>query len=208
MKLSEEQVRDIVVLRGKLQERAVELQEELEMTNLNIIALDSALKKSSFMKASEYTPDEAPQPAARPEGPEGAQPAGQDRPAEMQPPGGGRPEEPSRPITTGSGEVVGRITTNEESISIVLEPDVNVSEETPPFRTFFISRVIGEMKRKDSQEVEAGRLGPESVITCEVRSEDGRIREITITNYRLEERAREIASTTKWVLSRMLEHAG
>ena len=103
---------------------------------------------------------------------------------------------------------MGRISTGADRISIVLEPDVNVSEETPPFRTFFISRIIGEMKRKDSQEVEAGTLGPESAIACQVRSEDGRIREITITNYRLEERAREIASTTKWVLSRMLEHAG
>ena len=207
MKLSDEQVRDIVVLRGKLQERAAELQEELEMTNLNIIALDSALKKSSFMKASEYTPDDAP-PAAQQEQPEDVQPVGQDRPVEAQPPGRSPPEELSRPITTGSGEVVGRISTGADRISIVLEPDIDIAEETPPFRTFFISRVIGEMKKKDSQEVEAGRLGPESAIACEVRSEDGRIREITITNYRLEERAREIASTTKWVLSRMLEHAG
>lgn len=197
MKLSDEQVRDIVVLRGKLKERAAELQEELEMTNLNIIALDSALKRSSFTKASQYTPDDAPPPAAP-----------QEEPAEAQPPGRDQPEEQSKPITTGSGEVVGRISTGSDRISIVLEPDVNVSEETPPFRSFFMSRIIGEMKRKDSQEVEAGRLGPESAIACEVRSEDGRIREIAITNYRLEERAREIASTTKWVLSRMLEHAG
>lgn len=197
MKLSDEQVRDIVVLRGKLKERAAELQEELEMTNLNIIALDSALKRSSFTKASEYTPDDTPPPAAL-----------QEEPAEAQPPDQDQPEEQSRPITTGSGEVVGRISTGSDRISIVLEPDVNVSEETPPFRSFFLSRIIGEMKRKDSQEVEAGKLGPESAIACEVRSEDGCIREIAITNYRLEERAREIASTTKWVLSRMLEHAG
>ena len=206
MKLSEEQVRDILVLRDRLRDRVAQLQEDLEMTQLNIIALDSALKKSSFTKASDYPPGGAgQQPAGQPAGPDTAGRAS----------GGGSPEPapgssgpPPKPITAADGTILGEIRTYPDRITVTLDSKISVSEETPPFRSFFISRIIGEMKRKDSQEVEAGGLPPESAIECAVESEDGRIREITVTNYRLEERAKEVASTLKWALSRMLEHAG
>lgn len=209
VKLSEEQVRDILVLRDRLRDRAAELQEDLEMTELNIIALDSALKQSSFTKASEYPPGGgAGQPAGQPAGPETATRASGspgDGPTEPAPVSSGPPP---KHITAADGTILGEIRTSPDRITVTLDQKISVSEETPPFRTFFISRIIGEMKRKDSQEVEAGGLPPGSAIECAVESEDGRIREITVTNYRLEERAKEIASTLKWALSRMLEHAG
>lgn len=205
VKLSEEQVRDILVLRDRLRDRAAELQEDLEMTNLNIIALDSALKQSSFTKASEYPPGGAGQPAGQSAGPGTTQRTSGGGSTEPTP---GSSGPPPKPITAADGTILGEVRTSPGRITVTLDSKISVSEETPPFRTFFISRIIGEMKRKDSQEVEAGGLPPGSAIECTVESEDGRIREITVTNYRLEERAKEIASTLKWALSRMLEHAG
>ena len=178
------------------------------MTKLNIIALDTALKQSSFTKASEYPPGGEGKPAGQPAGPGTAT-------RDSGSPGDGSIEPapvssglPPRPITAADGTILGEIRTSPDRITVTLDQEISVSEETPPFRTFFISRIIGEMKRKDAQEVEAGGLPPGSAIECAVESEDGRIREITVTNYRLEERAKEIASTLKWALSRMLEHAG
>ncbi len=53
MKFSEEQVRDIVVLKESLIEQIDKHQEAIEMLEKNIIVLDLFLKDSSFTKASQ-----------------------------------------------------------------------------------------------------------------------------------------------------------
>ena len=59
---------------------------------------------------------------------------------------------------------------------------------------------------KDAVEVEGGRLSKDLVIRYELKTQDDTLDQIIIYNYRLEERAREISSTIRWALSRMLEH--
>ena len=190
MKLGDTQTREVVALREKLQERLEQLGEELEMTRLNISVLDTLLKQSSFVKASDYAPD-----------PEQTGPAKSDTPPPRDVPG-----PPPKVITAGSGDAVANIYTYPDKISIILEDSVRVTESTPPFQQFFVSRIMGEMQKKDEQMVDSGDLPEDSAIQYSIKNQDGCIREITITNYRLEERARNIANTAKWVLSRMLEH--
>ena len=226
VKLSDEQIRDIAALREKMRERVMRLHEELEEANLCIVAMDMALKRSSFTKASEYTPAEEAAPVAPAE--EGANAdVGAPDPAEE----GGKPEadvaeeganadvgapDPAEEgghapqiITTATGDAeIGSILVRPDSISITLSDDVSVSAETPPFKTFFLDRIFGEMKRKDAAEVEAGRMDAESAISCEINTAGGLLKGITIANYRTDDRAREIDSTVRWVLNRMLEHAG
>ena len=251
VKLSDEQIRDIAALREKMRERVMRLHEELEEANLCIVAMDMALKRSSFTKASEYTPAEEAAPVAPAEeganadvgapdpAEEGGKPeadvaeeganadVGAPDPAEE----GGKPEadvaeeganadvgapDPAEEgghapqiITTATGDAeIGSILVRPDSISITLSDDVSVSAETPPFKTFFLDRIFGEMKRKDAAEVEAGRMDAESAISCEINTAGGLLKGITIANYRTDDRAREIDSTVRWVLNRMLEHAG
>ena len=45
--------------------------------------------------------------------------------------------------------------TNDE-VSIVLEDNVTLDPDTPPLKTFFVDRIIGEMKKKDIEQVESG----------------------------------------------------
>ena len=240
VKLSDEQIRDIAALREKMRERVMRLHEELEEANLCIVAMDMALKRSSFTKASEYTPAEEAAPVAPAEAGANADVGAPDT-AEA----GGKPEadvaeaganadvgapdtaeaganadvgapdtaEAGGPapqiITTATGDAeIGSILVRPDSISITLSDDVSVSAETPPFKTFFLDRIFGEMKRKDAAEVEAGRMDAESAISCEINTAEGLLKGITIANYRTDDRAREIDSTVRWVLNRMLEHAG
>ena len=193
MKLSEEQIRDIAVLRENLLERMDKLREELDMLQLNITALDVALKQSSFTKASEYRPagDGAGNTPKAP-GHDAKTP-----PADAQ----------AKPITAKDGRTIGGMTVLPGAITITLEDDIEISQDTPPFQTFFVTRIIGEMIKNDQQEIESGTLQPDSAIKLDVSPKDGSIRTITVTDYRTEERAREIASTARWVLSRMLENA-
>ncbi len=208
MRLSAEQVQGIAELREKLQERLEQLRQEIDMTILNIDALDAALTQSSFTRASEYTPPpkaEPEPPKAEPEPPK----------AEPEPPKA-EPEPPKaepEPTVSSTDDVstimmndsaIGGISTSADKITIKLY--VPVSAKTPPFETFFISRIIGGMMTKDAVEVEGGRLSKDLAIRYELKTQDDTLDQIIIYNYRLEARAREINSTIRWALSRMLEH--
>ena len=213
MKLSAEQIRDIAALRERLRERLGRLHEEMEETNLNIAALDAALTRSSFTKASEYTPQDDGKPAD-------SAAAGATADAKTPPPADApveaAAEDPVRTagpvpqvIAASKGDTtIGSLYRYPDRMVIVMDEDVSISTETDPFKTFFLDRVMDEMRRKDAADVDAGRITADLAISCEVEAPGGRIDRITITNYRTDERAREIDSTARWVLNRMLENVG
>ncbi|GFN41203.1 MAG: hypothetical protein NPMRth3_4600001 [Nitrosopumilales archaeon] len=62
------------------------------------------------------------------------------------------------------------------------------------------------MKRKDSSEVQRGKIQPESVIDFIINKNGSQIREIIVKNYRQKERVNEIINTVAWSLTRMLEN--
>ena len=62
------------------------------------------------------------------------------------------------------------------------------------------------MKKKDMQDVEAGKIQKESVIDCTVNEDNTRIKEIIVKNYRQRNRVNEIINTASWSLARMLEN--
>lgn len=212
MKLNAEQIRGITALREKLHERVIRLHEELEEANLNIAALDAALTRSSFTKASEYTPQDNGEPASPVAAAESAAEVKTPPPAET--PAGTAAEDRVRTadpapqiITAAKGDTpIGSLYTHPDRIVIVLDEDVSIFTETYPFKTFFLDRVMADMQKNDVAEVDAGHITADLVISCEVDAPDGRIDKITITNYRTVKRAKEIDSTVRWVLNRMLEN--
>ncbi len=112
----------------------------------------------------------------------------------------------SIPITNGTGGgVIANAYVTPGQVSIVIGDGVGVDPETPPFRSFFIDRIIGEMKRKDEAQVRDGTIQKESVIGFTINKNGPHIREILIKNYRQQERVKEIINTAGWSLTRMLE---
>lgn len=189
MKLDAEQIRGIVELREKLQERLEQLRQEVEMTTLNIDALDTVLTQSSFTRASQYKPPDTLPPEDTDLQPKSVPPPPSNDDAE--------------PIIVNDA-TIGGITKSNDSISIMLH--VPVSIQTQPFKSFFLERIIGGMIKKDTIEAENERLPKDSVMRYELKTQGDTLSHIIIYNYRLEERAREITSTIRWTLSRMLEH--
>ena len=190
MKFSEEQVREIVAMRENLTEQMDMHQRGMEMLEKNIATLDLFLKDSSFTKASQMRSGDGEPAAVPPE----------EEPA----------DDGTIPIKrSGDGRLLGSASVTPDRVSIVLKGDVAVGTDTPPFKSFFMDRIIGQMERKDGAEVEGGRMGVESAIKCTIDKDgSGNIRGITVQNYRHRERADEIISTATWVLSRMAENAG
>ena len=96
---------------------------------------------------------------------------------------------------------------NNFEVSIILDDDVTLDPDTPPLKTFFVDRIIGEMKKKDIEQVESGEIKKDDIINCVINDNGSRIREIIIKNYRQEERVDEIINTATWSLTRMIENS-
>jgi hypothetical protein len=188
MKFSEEQVKDIVTLKESLIEQIDKHQESIEMLEKNIIILDLFLKDSSFTKASQL---------------------GTTRKVEIQNKTENvkKPEVNSIPIKrVGDGKVIANAYVTPDQVSIVLDDEIEISDDTPPFKSFFLERVIGEMKKKDFAEAEKGKIQKESIIDYIINKNGTDIREIIIKNYRQKERVNELINTAGWSLTRMLEN--
>ncbi len=186
MKFSEEQVKEIVALKESLIEQIDKHQEGIEMLEKNINVLDLFLKDSSFTKASQL---------------------GVSKETEAKPEITEKPVENSIPIKrVNDGKIIAKAFVTPDQVSIVLDNEITINADTPPFKSFFLDRIIGEMKRKDVVEAESGKIQKESVIDYIVNKNGANIREIIIKNYRQKERVNELINTAGWSLTRMLEN--
>ncbi|MCV0365910.1 MAG: hypothetical protein K5798_01410 [Nitrosopumilus sp.] len=188
MKFSEEQVKEIVALKESLVEQIDKHQESIEMLEKNITVLDLFLKDSSFTKASQLEMKKGPETHTKPEIIE-------------------KPVENSIPIKrVNDGKIIANAYVTPEQLSIVLDNEIIINADTPPFKSFFLDRIIGEMKKKDFQEAENGKIQKESIIDYIINKNGSDIREIIIKNYRQKERVNELINTAGWSLTRMLEN--
>ena len=180
MKFSEEQIKEILVLKESLIEQIEKHQEGIEMIEKNITVLDLFLKNSSFTKASQL-----------------------ETKAEVIK----KPEESSIPIKrSNDGKLIANAYVTPEKVSIVLDNEILIDADTPPFKSFFLDRIIGEMKKRDNVEVSNGKIQRESIIDYIINKKGTNIREIIIKNYRQKERVNELINTAGWSLTRMLEN--
>ena len=196
MKFSEEQVKEIVSLKESLIEQIDRHQESIEMLEKNVTVLDLFLKDSSFTKASQLetkkvvSQDDSKTVVNQ-----------DDSKNEV------KPEENSIPIKRGNdGKIIANAFITPEQVSIILDNEIIINADTPPFKSFFLDRIIGEMKKKDSIEAENGKIQKESIIDYIINKNGSDIREIIIKNYRQKERVNELINTAGWSLTRMLEN--
>ena len=192
MKFSEEQVKEIVALRENMLQQIDKHQEGIEMLEKNITLLDEFLKDSSFTKASQLEIKNESKMVENNEELEHVEP---------------KHVESSIPIKRGSdGKVIANAYVTPEQVSIILDEQILINADTPPFKSFFLDRIIGEMKKKDSVEAENGKIQKESIIDYIINKNGTDIREIIIKNYREKQRVTELINTAGWSLTRMLEN--
>ena len=184
---TDEQIQKTLELKESIIDKMAKHQEELDFLEKNLEILDTILKGSSFTKASAIPINEEQTQGVKIEkeiGPE------------------------SIPIKKNKdGEIIANDFVTPEQVSIILNEGIGLTDEIPPLRSFFIERIIGEMKKTDSVDVKEGKIDPSSVIDCVINKNGPSIREIIIKNYRQKERLDEIINTATWSLTRMLENS-
>lgn len=190
MQNTDEQIRKMLELKETIIEKMSKYQDEIDFLQKNLEVLDVVLKGSSFTKASALAKNTT---------------------IEEQPDILDTHEEPlevkKQIIDSKDGEVIANAFVTPDQVSIVLEDGIGLTPEIPPLKTFFIERIIGEMKKSDDVAVKDGKINQESVIDCIINKNGSAIREIIIKNYRQKERIDEIINTATWSLTRMVENS-
>ena len=192
MQYTDEQIQKMLELKESIIDKMAKHQDELDFLQKNLDVLDVVLKGSSFTKASSLPRSTEPV-TKEPEEEE----------IEVK-------EEKSESIQikkNKDGEVIANAFVTPEKISIILNEGIGLSDEIPPLRSFFIERIICEMKKIDSADVKNGKIDENSGIDCIINKNGPAIREIIIKNYRQKERLDEIINTATWSLTRMLENS-
>ena len=184
MEISDEKIQEILELKEHFTQQLEKHEEEIEWLRKNLAILDSLLKKTSFTKASQLHSENITEKTDS-----------------------NLKQSSSIPITKGTnGQVIANAFVTPDQVSIILEDGVELDSDTPPFKSFFLDRIIGEMKPKDTVDADSGKIQKDTMIDYIINKNGSDIREIIIKNYRQEERVKEIINTAGWSFSRMLEN--
>ncbi len=234
---SEEDIRRAAEIREWLIKEISDRQEEVERLRTTLSIIDNLLKQGSFRAAANLGFAEAATPtqagsattvAAT------AQVQQQTHPTAAQAPAAKKQEQAGATTPTlratadiglSSGEdsrnikplkrakddfLLANAEISSDTVVIVPVSGINLNVNTPPFKSFFLSRILEGMKSKDAEKVSQGALGESDALNYRVEEDDGSgmIKRIVINKYREKDRLQEIFNTSAWVFTRMLEKSG
>src|ERR671922_2413991 len=228
---SEEDIRRAAEIREWLIKEISDRQEEVERLRTTLSIVDNLLKQGSFKAAANLGFSATTTPAAA-----GATTAAATTAQVQQQPSQAASQPPTskqqqagaptlkatadddssrrdniRPLKRARDDfLLANAEVSPDAVVIVPAPGVNVNANTPPFRSFFLNRILEGMKNKDTEKVNQGALGESNALNYKIEEEDGSgiIKRIVINNYRDKDRQQEIFNTSTWVFTRMLEKTG
>jgi hypothetical protein len=183
--LEEERIRKIAELRETLEERVKSLEAELQGLRILLDFINELLIEKSFKKAEEIAkppsmPDVKPQPVLA------------------------KKQLRTILLKTVTDELLATMYIEDDQIRIVPEPNLQFSDNTPPFTAFLIDRIIGKMVERDRELVNQGKLLPDKAFSYNIEKDGDILKEILIRNL-APQRERELKSATRWTFEKMLE---
>ncbi|HIH07196.1 MAG TPA: hypothetical protein HA236_02880 [Candidatus Nitrosotenuis sp.] len=183
---SEDNIKDVLEVKDRLTSEIQKHKEEIEILEKNLSLINNILKQQSFTKASSLK-DTKQEPKESKQEPK---------------------DDYSVPLKRNTdGSLIGNAHISPDQVLIILDNTLNLKEDMHPFKSFFLDRIIGEMRKKDMVDLEKGIIDEESMIDCLVNKDGALLREIIIKNYRQKERVNEIINTATWSLSKMIENS-
>ena len=214
---SEDDIRRAADIREWLVKQIADKQEEVERLRTTLTIIDSLLKQGSFKAAaslgsfaeagSAAATAQVQQQARQAATPPAAAAARQQQAAT---PTLKTSDRDVRPLKRAKDEfLLANAEVSSGAVIIVPAPGVSLSVNTPPFRSFFLNRILEGMKGKDIEKAGQGALREQEALNYKVEEDNhGQIKRIVINNYRDKDRLQEIFNTSAWVFTRMLEKSG
>jgi len=108
-------------------------------------------------------------------------------------------------VKAKDGTVLGVLQVDEREVVFVPRDDIAFTTSIPPFQSFFIERVLANMRSTDENRAAMGEVSAEDVLDYEVSTEDERLLRLVVKNYGGERRLREIRSSLRWTFDKMFE---
>ncbi len=236
---SEEDIRRAAEIREWLIKEISDRQEEVERLRTTLSIIDNLLKQGSFKAAANlgFAAAATPTPAGPATTTATAEVEQQTRQTAAQPSAkmqqqqqqGGAAAAPTLRATADNGMTGGDNSRNikplkrakddfllanaeisPDAVVIVPAPGINLNANTPPFKSFFLNRILEGMKNKDAEKVSQGALSESDALNYKIEEDEsgGIIKRIVINKYREKDRLQEIFNTSAWVFTRMLEKSG
>lgn len=201
---SEDDIRRAADIREWLVKQIADKQEEIDRLRTALSLIDGLLKQGSFRAAATLGAFAGGSPATAQVQQARAAPTMQQTSAPLRSDG-----LDIRPLKRAKDDfVLGSVEVLTGSVVIVPSKEITLNSGTPPFRSFFLNRILDGMKAKDAERVAQGALKESDALSYRVEEDAGAIRRIVIENYREKERLQEIFNTSSWVFTRMLEKSG
>ena len=216
MKLSEDEMKDVISIQKRIAGKIEAHQKEIRLLERNYEILEKIVTESSFTSAADLLGDGSSSNGNSDDGAntevgnaDGAEAADSTAAAATDNAAPEPPSDSGAVITdSGTGKPLADVQRTQDRISITIAEGLpGLAEDVPPFRSFFIDRILGGMQKGDAERVRSGSLQEHESISYEIDADPGtgRLRRILIKNYGDERRASEILSTAGWSFSRMLE---
>lgn len=211
---SDDDIKNAAEIREWLTKQFLEKQDEIEKIKINLSLIDSVLKQGSFKTAAnlnfskKFSPNEQKNemnsmkktPNQYYEKHRGDEEQTEPREQAV--------EETRLIKRLKDNTPVARVHVTSEEVTIIPDDPIKISIETPPFRSFFLNRILQGMRNKDLDKIKQGQLSESDMISYDIITENENkdiLKKIQIKNYRDKERINEIFNTAAWVLTRMLD---
>jgi hypothetical protein len=180
-----EKIKKIANLRALLEKRIEAMETELDGLKTLLELIDTTLIKEGFKRAEISKPVQIvpKQMVSQPEVPQ---------------------QKKGITLKTVTGDLLAHFYVGKDLIQITLAEDKNFDIDTPPFKSFFVERVLAKMQEKDREDISKGKIDPERILSYDFKQDGNMIREINIRNLR-RERSRELKSSLRWTLEKMFE---
>jgi hypothetical protein len=101
--------------------------------------------------------------------------------------------------------LLAKVNISSQTIEITPEKGLTFYVDTPPFKSFFIKRILEGMITQDRTKNRQKQLSNQDLLDYAIDENEGKIKKIIINNYREKERLTDIINTSAWVFTRMLE---
>jgi hypothetical protein len=199
---SEDDIRRAADIREWLIKQISDKQEEVDRLHTALTIIDNLLKQGSFKAAANIgfaapgTTTTQVQAARQVLPTERQQPAPMLRSADNR---------DIRPLKRAKDDfMLANAEVSPTAVVLVPADGVNLNSNTPPFRSFFLNRILDGMMSKDA----TLGLNEADSLNYKVEEDSGVIKRVVINNYRDKDRLQEIFNTSSWVFTRMLEKSG
>ncbi len=182
-----EKIKNLVTFKKKLEAKIAELNSDLQETQDMLETINSVLLEKGFRhpEIKQQPPFQAVPP----------------KEVTAEPPG---KLENAIPLKDDAGQMLANLYLSEDTLRVMLAQDKNFDINTPPFNQFLIERVLLKMQERDNELARTGQLSSEKILRYSIVRDGDIVREIVIKNFG-EERLKELRSSIRWTLEKMLE---